>query len=290
MRTAPANSVLRRGSSGRIKAMSGIDLDGTVVVMTGASMGLGRAMALALAAAGARVVLAAPERDLLEAVAAEIEKRAGPGRAHPVRTDITLRADCDRVLQESIRRFAGLHVLVNNARRPVRGPGLPAAGNFLPFWESNPDIWQESVHVNVNGTFLMSHVIAPHLIRQNWGRIINISTSLGGLTQRHNSPYGVTKAALESATLIWAADLAGTGVTVNSLLPGGACDTDPNRPPIPGVRLLPVDVMNSAVVWLASKLSDGKTGGRYVGRLWDDRLPPSEAAAAAMEPPALRLP
>ena len=110
------------------------------------------------------------------------------------------------------------------------------------------------------------------------------------MTQRHNSPYGVTKAAIESATLIWAADLAGTGVTVNSLLPGGACDTDPNRPPIPGVVLLPVDIMNSAVVWLASRLSDGKTGGRYVGRLWDGSLPPSVAALRAMEPPVLRMP
>lgn len=268
--------------------MSQIDLDGTNVVMTGASVGLGRSMALALAGAGARVVLAAPEADLLDTLASEIDAKVGAGRAVPVRTDITVRADCERVLQDGIRHFGGLHVLVNNARRPVRGPGLPAAGNFLPFWESNPDIWQESVHVNVNGTFLISHVVAPHLIRQRWGRIININTSLGGLSQGHNSPYGVTKAALESATLIWAADLADTGVTVNSLLPGGACDTDPTRPPMPGRALLPVDIMDSAVVWLASRLSDGRTGGRYVGKLWDDSLPPNEAAARAMEPSVFR--
>ncbi len=269
--------------------MNGIDLDGTVVAMTGASVGLGRAMSLALASAGARVVLAAPEADLLEAVAAEIETQAGVGRALAVRTDITVRSDCERMVTESIRHFGGLHVLVNNARRPVRGPGIPPAGNFLPFWELNPDIWQELVHVNVNGTFQMSHLVAPHLIRNGWGRIVNISTSLAGLSQRHNSPYGVTKAAIESATLIWAADLAGTGVTVNSLLPGGPCDTDPNRPPILGVKLLPVDIMNSAIVWLASKRSDGKTGGRYIGRLWDDSLPSDAAAAGAQVPPALRM-
>ena len=176
--------------------MSKIDLDGTNVVVTGASVGLGRAMTLALASAGARIVLAAPEPDLLDEVASEIDAKVGSGRALPVRTDITVRTDCERVLQESIRHFGSLHVLVNNARRPVRGPGLPLAGNFLPFWESNPDIWQESVQVNVNGTFLISHVIAPYLIRQRWGRIININTSLGGLSERHNSPYGVTKAAL----------------------------------------------------------------------------------------------
>jgi 3-oxoacyl-[acyl-carrier protein] reductase len=124
-------------------------------------------------------------------------------------------------------------------------------------------------------------VVAPHLIRNGWGRIVNINTSLGGLSQSRNSPYGVTKAALESVTLIFAADLAGTGVTVNTLLPGGACDTDPNRLPDPKLKLLPVDIMNPAIVWLASRHSDGKTGGRYIGRLWNASLPPNEAAAGA---------
>ena len=268
--------------------MKEIDLDGTVVAMTGASVGLGRSMSVALAEAGARVVLAAPETDLLEQVAAEIEAKAGLGRALPLKTDITVRADCERLLAETIRRFGKLQVLVNNARRPVRGPGLPAAGNFLPFWQSNPDIWQESVHVNVNGTFQMSHVVTPHLIANGWGRIVNINTSLGGLYQTRNSPYGVTKAALESATLIFAADLAGTGVTVNTLLPGGPCDTDPNRPPDPKLKLLPVDIMDPAMVWLASKRSDGKTGGRYIGRLWNTELPPDEAAVGALTPPVFR--
>ena len=268
--------------------MNGIDLDGTVVAMTGASLGLGKSMSLALAKAGARVVLAAPEIDLLEAVAAEIEAKAGPGRALPLKMDITVRTDCERLLAESIRHFGKLQVLVNNARRPVRGPGLPPAGNFLPFWESNPYIWQESVSVNVNGTFLVSHVVTPHLIANGWGRIVNINTSLGGLIQSRNSPYGVTKAALESATMIFAADLAGTGVTVNTLLPGGACDTDPNRPPNPALKLLPVDIMDAAMVWLASTRSDGKTGGRYIGRLWNDKLPPDQAAAGAFTAPVFR--
>jgi 3-oxoacyl-[acyl-carrier protein] reductase len=107
----------------------------------------------------------------------------------------------------------------------------------------------------------------------------------------HNSPYGVTKAALEAATMIWAQDLEDTGVTVNSLIPGGSCDSDPDRaPPKGGRKLLPVDIMNPLVVWLASDLSDGKTGGRYVGKLWDASLPPNEAAEQAREAPVLREP
>src|SRR5262249_34248253 len=155
-----------------------IRLDGKVAVVTGASRGLGRAMAQALAKAGARLVLASPETEMLEQVAADIEAHHGKGCALPLTTDITRRADCERVLAESLRHFGGLHVLVNNARRLHRGPGLPARGNSLPFWDSDPDIWQETIAVNVSGTFLLSHVIARHFIRQGWGRIIVLTTSL----------------------------------------------------------------------------------------------------------------
>ena len=274
-----------------LQLKAGLDLKDRVVVVTGASRGLGRAMALGLAKAGARLVLASPEGKLLHEAAAEIETACGRGCALAVAADITNKADCQTVLTTALEKFGGLHVLVNNARRPHRGPGLPADGNSLVFWESNPEIWQETVQVNVNGTFLISHVIAPHLIKQGWGRIINLTTSLDTMQRGHNSPYGVTKAALEAATMIWAQDLDGTGVTVNSLIPGGSCDSDPDRPPPKaGRKLLPVDIMNPLVVWLASDLSDGKSGGRYVGKLWDPSLPPNQAAERAREAPVLREP
>jgi NAD(P)-dependent dehydrogenase (short-subunit alcohol dehydrogenase family) len=263
--------------------MTSIDLDGTVVAMTGASVGLGKSMSLALAQAGARVVLAAPETLLLEQVAAEIEAKAGPGRALPLKTDITIRTDCERLLAETIRHFGKLQVLVNNARRPVRGPGLPPAGNFLPFWESYPYIWQESVQVNVNGTLLLSHLVTPHLIANGWGRIVNINTSLGGLTQSRNSPYGVTKAALESATMIFAADLAGTGVTVNTLLPGGATATSMTTSLSAGAgkSLLDPAIMGPPAVWLASAAADSVSGARVNAKRWDASLPGAEAFARA---------
>jgi NAD(P)-dependent dehydrogenase (short-subunit alcohol dehydrogenase family) len=267
-----------------------VRLDNKIAVVTGSSRNLGRAMALGLADAGASVVLASPETDLLAGVAAEIEGRHGVGRALPVTVDITNAADCKRLLAQVVERFGALHVLLNCARRSSRGPGLPATGNKLKFWESDVAIWQDTVRVAVNGTFVISRTLVPQMIAQGWGRIINITTSLGTMQRQFNSPYGVTKAALEAASMIWAQDLDGTGVTVNTLTPGGSCDVDPSRKYPAEKKLLPATVMNAAAVWLASDLSDGKTRGRYVGKLWNADLSPSDAAAAALEAPVLREP
>jgi 3-oxoacyl-[acyl-carrier protein] reductase len=272
--------------------MTSIALNDRVVAITGGSRGLGRVMALALADAGARIALGSPEVDALRSVAEEIEARVGKGRAIAVPTDITKPEDCENILAQCKKSFGGADVLVNNAKRLSRGPGLPATGNALPFWESNPQIWCETVGVNVCGTFLMSRTFAPTFIAQGWGRIINITTSLVTMQRANNSPYGVTKAALEAATMIWAQDLANTGVTVNSLIPGGAVDFEPGmRQHRPGIGTLqPPEIMNPLVIWLASDLSNGKTGGRYVGKFWNPDLPPGEAAARALEQPVLRSP
>jgi 3-oxoacyl-[acyl-carrier protein] reductase len=265
-------------------------LKGQVAIVTGGSVGLGRAMAFALADAGACVTLASPQTSLLEEAAAQINARCGERRAVAVTTDITKRADCERARDATLAAFGDLSILVNNARREQRGPGLPVEGNNFAFWESDPDIWVQSLNVNVAGTYLMSRSVAPHLIARGWGRIINISTSLDTMQRRHNSPYGVTKAALDAASLIWAADLEGSGVSVNILLPGGMVDTDGTRPSTAQRKTLSVDIMNAAMLWLASPQSDGHTGERYNASRWRADLPAHEAALAALEAPVLRKP
>ncbi|MDX1485122.1 MAG: SDR family oxidoreductase [Alphaproteobacteria bacterium] len=263
-----------------------IDLDGRVVIMTGADRGLGRAMSLGLAAKGARVVLASPALDGLKAVAAEITDGAGDGHALAVETDITDLASCRACLARTLEAFGDLHALVNNARRLHRGPGLPALGNSFLFWESNPEIYKETVEVNVTGTFFMARTVAPYFIEKGYGKIINLTTSVRNFSGRMNSPYGVTKAAVDSQTYIWAKDLADTGVTCNALLPGGSCDSDPEREKKPGRTYLPVEVMNPVLIWLCSGRSDGVTGGRYNGSLWDPKKEIDAAGAACREPAA----
>ena len=277
--------------AGAVRTTSDIRLDGRVAIVTGAARGLGRAMAEGLAHAGASVVFTDVDTAALATTVRAVEGAAGAVAA--VACDITVKADCERLVAETVKRFGALHVLVNNAGK---GPALLEASpqtKSLKFWESDPAAWCEIIVTNVNGTFLMARSAAPAMVAAGWGRIVNVTTSLATMQRRRNSPYGVSKAAIEAETLIWAKDLDGTGVTVNSLIPGGAADTEfvhmASRKELAalGRALLPPAVMVAPIVWLASPLSDGVTGARFVGNLWDESLPPNAAATKAREAPVL---
>jgi 3-oxoacyl-[acyl-carrier protein] reductase len=140
------------------------------------------------------------------------------------------------------------------------------------------------IDTNVNGPFLMARAVVPQMLKQRWGRIINVSMNYETMRRAGFSPYGPSKAALESETIIWAQDLAGTGVTVNSLLPGGATDTGM----VPGdvaphvrAQLLNPEIMVIPLLWLASEMADDVSGARLVANLWDSSLPPALAAEKA---------
>jgi NAD(P)-dependent dehydrogenase (short-subunit alcohol dehydrogenase family) len=276
--------------------MSQIRLDGRVAIVTGAARGLGKTMATGLARAGAAVLFTDVDAAALADTVAEVKSATTGGKVIGAAGDITVAADCARVVDAAVEQFGALHVLVNNAGKgPVHVERSPKTVS-LKFWEADPEVWQQVVVTNVNGTFLMARHAVPHLIRGGSGRIVNVTTSLPTMQRRANSPYGVSKVAIEAETLIWAQDLEGTGVTVNSLIPGGAADTDfvhqeaRQRLRQEGRALLPPAVMVAPIIWLASRLSDGVTGARFVGKLWDEHLPPDEAAARAREAPVLRQP
>jgi 3-oxoacyl-[acyl-carrier protein] reductase len=124
------------------------------------------------------------------------------------------------------------------------------------------------------------------MLKQHWGRIINISMNYETMRRGGFAPYGPSKAALESETIIWAQDLAGTGVTVNSLLPGGVTDTgmvpDDIAPEVRR-RLLSPEIMVQPLLWLVSGMADDVTGARFVASLWDSSLPPAQAAEKARD-------
>ncbi|WP_323141943.1 SDR family NAD(P)-dependent oxidoreductase [Massilia phyllosphaerae] len=262
-------------------------LEGKVAIVTGGGRGLGHAMTLGLARAGASVVVsAARQSDEVRAVADAINAELGARRVLALQADVTQEADCRRLVDEAIAAFGGLHILVNNAGRGMKFVSPTFLTEPTRFWEVDADTWRTIVDTNVNGPFLMARAAVPHLLRQGWGRVINITMNHETMRRAGFSPYGPSKAALESETVIWAQDLAGTGVTVNGLLPGGATDTGMIPDGVPDAvrsQLLRPEVMVEPLLWLASDASAATTGARLNAARWDAALPAEQAAAAALE-------
>lgn len=256
-----------------------IGLSGKTILVTGGSRGLGRAMALGLAEAGARVAIVA--RPGSEARLAEVVAE-GQGQIAPFTCDIADANDCVALLERVLQHFGALHVLFNNAAVGMVELG-PHVSRVVPFWDIPVDLWHRVIEANVNGPFHVARIAVRHMLAQGWGRIVNLSTGMRTMVKIGFSPYGPSKAAVEAMTAVWAQDLAGTGVTVNALLPGWVSDTDmvlsqdfPDRS-----KLVPPDAMVAPARWLASEASDGVTGMRIIARDWNAALEPAEAFKAA---------
>src|SRR5258708_32220133 len=149
---------------------------------------------------------------------------------HPIDCDVTRWEACSAAVATALERFGAVPGLVNNA-----GVGMQPIGNVLvgarkKFYQVDADTWRNAIDVNFNGAFMMAKAIAPTLVAQGWGRIVNIETSSYTMMMEGFSPYGPSKAALEAATVAWAKDLAGTGVPLNPPPPAGPANT-PTIPP-----------------------------------------------------------
>jgi NAD(P)-dependent dehydrogenase (short-subunit alcohol dehydrogenase family) len=252
-------------------------LSNVIVIVTGGARGLGRAMTLALLRSGRRVVVAdlpvsAAEVRELTGIAAQEQSQ---DRLLAVECDVTQWEQCLNVVNKAIDRFGTVHGLVNNAGIGMQDIGNVLVGKRKPFYEVDANAWRNAIDINVNGPFLMAKAITPQLVKQGWGRIVNIETSSYTMMMDGFSPYGPSKAALESATVIWAKDLIGTGVTVNALAPGGPVNTRMIPKSEVGDRstLIQPEVMMAPIVWLMSARSDGVSGRRIIAKEWDaDRL------------------
>jgi NAD(P)-dependent dehydrogenase (short-subunit alcohol dehydrogenase family) len=233
-------------------------LTGKVAVITGASRGLGRALALAYAAKGADLVLNAREgsRAELEAVCREAE--AAGAEVLLVSADVSDRNDVERLAATALARFGRVDVLVNNAS--ALGP------TPMPFLSDYPpDAWDAVLRANVTGPFLLTRALVGQMIARGSGSIINVSSDAGVTGYPTWGAYGVSKAALDQLTRTWAAELDGTGVRVNSIDPG-SMDTamhraaEPDEDPAQWAR--PEDV-TGPFVWLASNAAAGVNGQRF---------------------------
>ena len=249
-------------------------LTGTVGIVTGGGRGIGRAIAEAYAAEGMRVVVtAAREAAEIDAVASRIGGLA-------LVADVTKEDDAARVVDETRRRFGRIDVLVNNAARGMRYVNEEFLTRPEPFWLTSEAAWRLVLDTNIMGVFLMTRAVVPVMLAQPSGRIINLSINHETMRRPGFSPYGPSKAALESMNAIWAQELAGTGVTVNLLLPGGATATGMIPDSFPVERrgtLLDPGIVAEPAIYLASAASAAVTGARLVATEW-----PGEDAFAAM--------
>ncbi len=263
-------------------------LDGKVVMMTGAGRGMGRAMSIGLAAAGAKVAMIDIDEDVLREAAVAAEGAGGQGAALPLVADVTSADNAATAAHAVLDRFGRIDVLVNDA---VVGPERIGPNWFTErtkFWNLDDDLWRQMLNVNVFGPQLMARTVVPHMLERGWGRIVNITTSLDTMYLAGAGAYGPTKAALEAHTRIMAQDLEDTGVSANILIPGGPVNTRmiPEESGIARDKLIQPDVMVQSIVWLCSGESDGINGMRFIGALWDPDLALDARIQAAGAPVA----
>jgi NAD(P)-dependent dehydrogenase (short-subunit alcohol dehydrogenase family) len=250
-------------------------LEGVRALVTGGTSGLGFAMSQALAEAGARVALTGrTERRVQDAAARITADGRVSGLAMDVRDEQSVSAGVDRVLAV----LGGVDVLVNNAGIGMRTVNPDFMTRPAGFWQVSPDGFRDLFATNVLGYFLVARALVPHMLEAGRGKIVNISVNEATMQRRGFTPYGPSRAATDALSHIMAADLAGTGIDVNLLLPGGVTRTGmtPDSAPkdLHAIWLDPA-IMGPPVCWLASRASDGLTDQRIVATEFAEHGPPA---------------
>jgi 3-oxoacyl-[acyl-carrier protein] reductase len=269
-----------------------------VAIVTGGLRGLGRAMAFGLAREGHSVLAVGH----IDADVAEIEKATAganfSGQILPLVADLRRPAECDRVVTMAQQRFGTPQILVNNAGLTFTtiDPARFRRPEPQKFWQVPDDIVRAVIETNYIAADQMSRRVAPRMVEEGWGRIVNVTTKLDTMNRAHTSPYGASKAALEMATEVWSKEVQGTGLTINIVNPGAGANT-------PGMaeemrtmsregraaRLVEPDEMVPPLLYVVSREADTVNGWRFDANLWDASLPPAEAACRAGRPAGFEM-
>jgi NAD(P)-dependent dehydrogenase (short-subunit alcohol dehydrogenase family) len=273
-------------------------MDQRVAIVTGGLRGLGRAMTFGLAREGYHI-LAVGHIDadiaIVEAEAATVKPR---GQILPLVADLRRPADCDRVVAMALSRFGGVHTLVNNAGLTFTtiDPARFRRAEPQKFWQVPDDIVRAVIETNYLAADRMARRVAPLMVEQGWGRIVNVTTKLDTMNRPHTSPYGASKAALEMASEVWAKDVEGTGLTVNIVNPGAGANTPGMAEEMRAMsregrapRLVEPDEMVPPLLYVVSPEADTVNGWRFDANLWDSSLPPAEASRRAGRPAGFEL-
>jgi NAD(P)-dependent dehydrogenase (short-subunit alcohol dehydrogenase family) len=237
-------------------------------LVTGGTSGLGLAMAQALAAAGLRVALAGRSGERAARAAGTI-----PG-AFGVALDVRDEESVATGVAAAWSRLGGIDLLVNNAGIGMRTVNPAFMTEPRGFWTVSPEGFRDVIATNLTGYFLVARAITPRMLDVGGGRIVNVSVNESTMTRAGFVPYGPSRAGTEALSRVMAADLRGTPVTVNLLLPGGATRT--GMVPDPGAagprNLLEPEIMGPPAVWLASAEASGVTDERIVATEFDQWL------------------
>lgn len=243
------------------------DLTGKVALVTGASSGIGRASAMALAMQGAKVVVAARRLDKLTALAAEIKSHGK--EATPVAMDVTKKAEIDAAVAMSVKTYGRLDILLNNA----------GALDYSPFLTMTEEKWDLVLDTNLKGYFLVAQAAAREMVKNKWGRIINIASIASGgvgIGIGQLAHYTASKGGVVGLTEAMAAELGPMGILVNAIGPGGietemtkGADMSAFNGRLSVKRIGKPEEIAAAVVYLASDEASYTTGTTlYVDGGW----------------------